>query len=233
MIRWVVESINGKIKRFELFNKMFSSSQIPVVNEYIQIICAILNRFRGPIITNYNGEEDLAKKVLERCKQENKLLKSIETNQLNKSKLNYVKLCDSNINDFPRMNYADLQEITMGCYQIKQDKSYIMEHKSEKSGYEILCHKIQSGIVMCIIQSRHTSAKKYRCWIKYNNQKILGYYCECKVGARVVGCCSHIASIISYLSYFKYLKLKPGYDKIKNSLMDSEKENIDIEIDDI
>ena len=156
MIRWAVKSINGKIKRFELFNKMFSNSQILIVDEYIKIICSTLNRFRGPIITNHNGEEDLARKVLERYKQENKLLKSIEANELNKSKPNYLKLFDSDMSDFPRMNYADLQELTMGCYQIKQAKIYIMEHKSKKSGYEILCHKIRSDIIMCIIESRHT-----------------------------------------------------------------------------
>jgi len=31
------------------------------------------------------------------------------------------------------------------------------------------------------------------------------YACECANGRRTVGCCSHIAAIIYYLSYARYL----------------------------
>jgi len=32
-----------------------------------------------------------------------------------------------------------------------------------------------------------------------------GWYCRCKTGSRTVGCCSHIASVIYYLGYARYL----------------------------
>ena len=50
--------------------------------------------------------------------------------------------------------------------------------------------------------SRHTSAIKYFLWIKVNHDNlqdpVVGWYCECKAGARTVGCCAHIATIIMY-----------------------------------
>lgn len=39
---------------------------------------------------------------------------------------------------------------------------------------------------------------------KGSNRKqsyIPGWYCECKVGPRTVGCCAHVASVLWYLGY--------------------------------
>lgn len=30
---------------------------------------------------------------------------------------------------------------------------------------------------------------------------ISGWYCDCKVGAKTVGCCAHVASVLWYLGY--------------------------------
>lgn len=58
------------------------------------------------------------------------------------------------------------------------------------------------------IQSRYTSSKKYFWWIKINNDDphdpIVGWFCECKAGARTVGCCAHLATIIWYLGNRKH-----------------------------
>ena len=42
---------------------------------------------------------------------------------------------------------------------------------------------------------------------------ISGWKCSCPVGGRKVGCCSHIACIIFYLTFGKYEDIleKPGY----------------------
>ena len=54
------------------------------------------------------------------------------------------------------------------------------------------------------IQSRHTSAKKYQLWIQYDSNQIVAWYCKCKAGARVVGACVHIASVLWYLGYARH-----------------------------
>ena len=40
---------------------------------------------------------------------------------------------------------------------------------------------------------------------------IKGWYFKCKNGARVVGCCSHIGSVLWYLRYFRHLDRVPQY----------------------
>ena len=32
----------------------------------------------------------------------------------------------------------------------------------------------------------------------------MGWYCTCKVGGRVIGCCAHISSLMWYLAYARY-----------------------------
>ena len=63
---------------------------------------------------------------------------------------------------------------------------------------------------MIQVQSRHISRKLYKCFIDYRSNSIgvaglERYACECANGRRTVGCCSHIAAIIYYLSHAKYL----------------------------
>ncbi|KAJ8685115.1 hypothetical protein QAD02_020908 [Eretmocerus hayati] len=60
------------------------------------------------------------------------------------------------------------------------------------------------------VRSRHMNRRMYECFIKYGDQyvdirAILGYYCECANGLRTVGCCSHVASMVYYLSQARYL----------------------------
>lgn len=92
----------------------------------------------------------------------------------------------------------DLRRITIGVYQLKQASSYTREHLNDDGDYILYSHKEEQVIVRVRLQSRHTSAKQYQLWIQYESgfDPIKGRYCQCKNGARVVGCCAHIASVL-------------------------------------
>ena len=76
------------------------------------------------------------------------------------------------------------------------------------------------------MQSRHTSAKAYQVWIKYEEDRVTGWYCLCKTGARTIGCCAHIAAVIWYLSFDRYNERNektnsPNYDEfVQNAASD-------------
>jgi hypothetical protein len=62
--------------------------------------------------------------------------------------------------------------ITLGSYQIKMSKSYLAEHLKQKGKYTVYIKKDfqinqHFKTLMCIIQSRHSNAKKYYLFIKY------------------------------------------------------------------
>ncbi|KAL1488652.1 hypothetical protein ABEB36_014452 [Hypothenemus hampei] len=59
-------------------------------------------------------------------------------------------------------------------------------------------------------RSRHCNQKTYTCFIDYTSERngvsgICRYCCDCANGKRTVGCCSHVAAIIYYLSHARYL----------------------------
>jgi len=108
----------------------------------------------------------------------------------------------------------DLHKITIGIYQLKQASSYAREHMSDEGNYVLYVHQEESDILRVKLQSRHTSSKQYQLWIRYERDSfdpIRGWYYQCKNGARTVGCCAHIASVLWYLGYDRHQVNAPRY----------------------
>lgn len=114
----------------------------------------------------------------------------------------------------------------MGVYQIRQAKSYSKEHQSDAGKYKIMVNKEQDGVLKAQIRSRHTTSRTYNLWIEHNTglNPITGWFCTCKSGARVVGCCAHIASVLWYLGFERHqpaTKTSKTHDKYMDSLTDA------------
>ncbi|CAF0918056.1 unnamed protein product [Brachionus calyciflorus] len=135
----------------------------------------------------------------------------------------FVNLNDVDlVQDFPRLSYEYiLENITFGSYQLKQSLGYLAEHfdingklimKKDKHNSVIILKK-NSRVIKGKIQSRHSWSVNYKVNVSYlsniehqkNQVPINGWYCPCKNGSRTIGCCSHIASIIFYFGYARYL----------------------------
>lgn len=111
------------------------------------------------------------------------------------------------IDDFPRLNLEYLRDITVGTYQLKLAPSYIQD-TTQREGIDLQIDLTleQRSIIRLRIYSRHRNATKYQLWIQYSNigDPITGYYCTCKSGARTVGTCSHVASVLWFLGYSRH-----------------------------
>uniref|UniRef100_A0A8W8ILX5 DDE Tnp4 domain-containing protein n=1 Tax=Magallana gigas TaxID=29159 RepID=A0A8W8ILX5_MAGGI len=57
-IRWVVESVNARIKTWRYLARQLPNSQIPYVGEYVRIISALCNKYRPPLSSG-DEENDL------------------------------------------------------------------------------------------------------------------------------------------------------------------------------
>ena len=111
----------------------------------------------------------------------------------------------SKIDDFPKLDENTIKtSITLGSYQLKQAKSYLAEHLNNGKIMIRMCKQClefeNSKILFSIIQCRHSKATKYRVYCKYNPSiasadSIEWWYCTCKSGERLVGCCTHVATI--------------------------------------
>lgn len=101
--------------------------------------------------------------------------------------------------DFPSMTEEELRNITIGVYQLKMAKHYTQEHMSEDGCFNIILNEDVQGILRAQVQSRHTSSRKYWMWVEYSPAVVKSWYCQCRAGARVVGTCSHVATLLWYL----------------------------------
>ena len=98
-------------------------------------------------------------------------------------------------------------------YQLKQARSYTQEHLSADGSFDISVHRHDDSLLRAKIQSRHVSSKQYCLWISYDinaQPAITGWYCQCKVGARTIGCCAHIAAVLWYLGYQRHVPGTPS-----------------------
>jgi hypothetical protein len=48
-IRWIVESVNGRIKQWRFFDKVVSNHYIPYIGEFIRLVSAMCNKYRPPL----------------------------------------------------------------------------------------------------------------------------------------------------------------------------------------
>ncbi|CAF4607848.1 unnamed protein product [Rotaria socialis] len=51
-VRWVVEAANGRIKQFKFLANTVANSSLPHLEQYLSIVCSIINRYRPPIKTS-------------------------------------------------------------------------------------------------------------------------------------------------------------------------------------
>jgi len=204
-IRWVVESANSRLKQWKFFDKTITNTHLPQLPSYLRIMCSIFNKFLPPLSNPNNTENDMivAQQMMAACEKCNDLQNRIENEQIpSKLHLTVWNPVDASDISFPSLSDKDLREITLGVYTLKLAKSYATEHVGENGVYELILLKNSTceGILAAKIQSRHTSSLKYHLWIEHNESEILGWYCRCRAGSRVVGTCAHVASVIWYLA---------------------------------
>ncbi len=109
--------------------------------------------------------------------------------------------------DFPILSVDELQIIALGCYQPDLAKRYAKLHMKNSGDFDIKVNNEFPGVVRAKIESRFISNKTHDLWIQYDSTKsgvqaITGYYCCCKQGSRVVGCCAHISCVCTFITDF-------------------------------
>ncbi|XP_062610716.1 uncharacterized protein LOC134272508 [Saccostrea cucullata] len=208
-VRWVVESVNGRIKNWKLLDKVISNHYVSSIGDFVRIVCSLCNNFRPPL-SNHNPEgESIAKEMLERSKFINHVKALVEENNLIRKRNTYINITEENetLDNFPKLSLDDLRQITFGIYQLKQAQHYTAEHIADDGLYSILLCKDLPDFFRVKIQSRHSNHIIHNLWIQYSpeNSTITGWYCTCKSGARVVGTCGHVASVLWYLGYKRHV----------------------------
>ncbi|CAF5058661.1 unnamed protein product [Rotaria magnacalcarata] len=63
ILRWVVESVNARIKRFKWFNQVIPNSSLPSVQDFICIVAALLNCFHVSMVTPSPNDDETIRRM--------------------------------------------------------------------------------------------------------------------------------------------------------------------------
>lgn len=222
MCRWVVETINGRLKNQfrQLRSQNFNVAARHLFDE-IKIAGALLNAFGAPLV-----DHRLANEIIERIPlidgNRNRLSEYVITKNLNRRRADFQCMNAEvlGMDDFPVLSADDLIIYALGTYQIQQARSYYGEHV--KNGTYLIevykePHLRDFQAIDCNdpwllrgrIQSRHSSRRIYYVYLlleraEQGPQAILEHYCSCVVGKRTLGCCSHTMSIVWYMGWGRH-----------------------------
>ena len=106
-------------------------------------------------------------------------------------------------------NFMHKSIFSVGVFQLKRTRSYAEERCSSTD----LTGNVQYSIQRCLTfpnlirvptKSAHIDRKIHHPTIQFENHQILGWWCDCSIGSRFIGCCSHISSAIWFLSYERW-----------------------------
>ena len=202
-VRWVVEAVNGRLKQWKFLANTVRNTEIQNIHSYTCIVSSLCNAYRPDLNSSKPEDEAVARQMLQRKTMSNALQSKVEKGGLSSRSRRWQNICDADVTNFPALSEHSIRELTFGVYQVKQAKHYTDEHLRD-GDYKISVQKSAENLLHCLIQSRHISSKQYHVWVEYNSNSITAWYCQCKAGARVVGCCAHVASIIWYLGLARH-----------------------------
>jgi hypothetical protein len=96
-----------------------------------------------------------------------------------------------------------------GVFQLKRARSYAEEKSSTTDltgpvDYIIYRCKEFPNLIQVPTQSAHVNRLTYHPTIRFTREEILDWWYDCRAGNRFIGCCSHIASVIWFLSFERW-----------------------------
>ncbi|KYN12423.1 hypothetical protein ALC57_15406 [Trachymyrmex cornetzi] len=210
--RWIVEARNGYIKSiFKFLAQVVRIPHAPHIGDFYRIVGAIINRYHQPI--HMDGcDAEAARRILARSQEVNEVQARVAAENLQRRRQTEWERIDQNqLVDFPHLTLNYLQDLTLGVYQLFLAPSYIQDSLLRQNNvFEVDLRAQEQGFARFRLFSRFRNAASHHQFISYNpneeNQlqeenSILGYYCTCKTGARTLGTCAHIASILWYLGF--------------------------------
>jgi hypothetical protein len=122
-VRWVVEAANARLKQWKIFRNQVRNKSLDFLDIDIRIVCAIINKFRGPIKKLAEGDEDCANEMLSRKRQKNILQKKCTAKgEYSSKKTNNWHSFSSETTSFPELSINEMKYSHVWCVPNKPGK---------------------------------------------------------------------------------------------------------------
>lgn len=214
--RWVVEARNGHIKTmFKFLGNSVSIPHLHYLNDFYNIAGAIINRYH-PLILRENFNARYARKLLDRSRDSNVVQALVEEDNLVARNGQWIRLGERDVPDFPVLSLPFLADLTASKFQLNLAPSYVQDkiQNHEEEEFQLDTHIGMPGFIRVRVYSRFRNNTKHQIFVAYQSSeeleeqneddRILGYYCTCRSGARTLGCCAHVASVIWFLGFARH-----------------------------
>lgn len=222
-IRYVVETRNGHMKTiWKAFERAWGI--VPLQHMMIDFtICAsLINRYFTTFESNADMCDEIANLMLEKMNVPN-ILSQITVKQNFQNKFRTFEPFDM-YHLLPSLTETDLFLISLGPYQIKNATSYAQMHSKQNDGQFLVfkvpddvcaefCRQFQMDdrslvLLMARMKSRYNSSKNHDVFVLIDSngigeKAVIAYCCECYIGLRTVGCCSHVMCILWFTLHIK------------------------------
>jgi hypothetical protein len=80
-VRWVVESVNGRIKQWRFLDKVVPNKLVKYIGDFVKIVC-----FRPRALSIDTASNEIANEILRKANMDNELKMYLEQNNLIKEK---------------------------------------------------------------------------------------------------------------------------------------------------
>lgn len=213
-VRWMVEARNGHIKTiFKFFQHVFNIQNALHIGDYYRIVGAIINKYH-PLLEMRNATVELAREMLQRARVANVVQARLDVENILRRPTQWIQLRHQ-VPEFPRLTIDDLQDLTYGVFQVNLANSYIQDKTLRERNDELQFdqHLNEANLIRIQIYSKLRRATKHQLLVSYipedqieedDEEVITGYYCTCQSGARTLGTCAHVASVLWYLGYARH-----------------------------
>lgn len=215
--RFIVEVRNSHMKRiWKYFDGENRTNMCPFLISDFKIAAALLNAFFPVIITDGAMHNDVGNLMLERVKVPNILYMVVDKIPKNM----FEELNADDLEKFPRLSTEQLKMISLGTYQISKAVHYAQFHfkKNDKTFRVFKCKDCQEYFsqyfvpgrdpVLLLIQipSRFVSRAHHNTYVLFDRngvgiKAVIAYSCDCLIGLRTVGCCSHVMALIWFICF--------------------------------
>ena len=184
----------------------------------------LLNETGKRLYSDAGKLEKLVEIMKLRRNKKNTLAERVEANNWNQKTLPFQKIISNDLLDFPELTIEDLELLFTGSYQLSQAISYLGE-MLEDGVLNIGFLKQEPYVFKFEVRYRHIAAQTYKCYVECDPNKtrydaIKDYCCNCPNGWWTVGCCSHTAALIYYLSHGRYLSKSIRPAEVLTNLFD-------------
>ena len=94
-------------------------------------------------------------------------------------------------------------------FKLKQARAYCEEHCSttdlnNHTYFPLQISNTDRQLIRIRFQSRHSKSKTYYTYVQFSEEEIRNSCCDCQIGDRQVGVCSHRAAAIWFLAYQRH-----------------------------